>query len=72
MDGGNLSNRQIVQLARAIASTDLEAIALEHFYIDEETIRNLRFDHIENAQAFNRSILRIWMHRNGGTNQVKA
>ena len=72
MDGGNLSDRQIVQLARAITTTDLEAIALEFFNINEETIKNLRSDHREDAQAFNRSILRNWAHRNGGTNQVKA
>ena len=72
MDGGNLTNDQIVKLARAIATTDLEAIALEYFKIDEATIRNFRSDNREDAQAFNRSILMNWMHRNTGTNQVQA
>ena len=72
MDCGTLTNRQIVQLAKAIASIDLEAIALEYFHIDEEAIRNLRSDQRESAEVFNRSILRNWMHRNRGTNQVQA
>ena len=72
MNGGNLTSKQIVKLSEAVASTDLEAIALEHLGIDEATIKNLRSDHRQDAQAFNRSILRKWMHRNRGTNQVQA
>ena len=71
MDGGNLTNDQIVNLARAIATTDLEAIALEYFSIDKATITNLRFSH-RDAETFNRSILENWMHRNGGRDQVQA
>ena len=39
---GRLSNEQIVRLAHAIASQDMESIGLGYMGIEEETIRNLK------------------------------
>ena len=59
-----LTNNQIVRLARAISSRDMESIALGYLDIEEETIKNLRDVRRDNVEAFNRDIIRHWMHKN--------
>ena len=67
-----LSNRQIVRLASAISVDNMESIALGYLGIEEETIRNLKHENRESAQSFNRSLLRHWMNKNAGPNQVQV
>ena len=63
-DSEQLTKRQIVRLAAAISSNDMEAIAEGYMNIDIETIKNLRDENQRNAQAFNREIIRYWAYQN--------
>ena len=72
MEGGKLTNNQIVRLARAISSNDMESIGLGYLGIEEETIRNLKAEHRENIEAFNRSLIRNWTNRNAGPDQAQV
>ena len=70
---GQLTNRQFVQLGRAISSPDMESIALGYLQFDEEIIKSLHYEHRGNAEAFNRDILRRemgvpepWIGSSGG------
>ena len=72
MEDGKLTNHHKVRLARAISSSDMESIALGYLGVEEETIKNLKAEHRENIEAFNRSLIRNWMHRNAGNCQTKV
>ena len=67
-----LTNHQYVQLGRAISSPNMESIALGYLNFDEETIKNLHYEHRGNAEAFNRDILKRWANHNSGSHQVKV
>ena len=54
-----LTKRQVVRLAAAISSNDME-----YMDIDIETIKNLRDENQRSAQAFNREIKRSWACQN--------
>ena len=69
---GQLTNRQYVQLGRAIPSPDMESIALGYLNFDDETIKNLHYEHRGNAEKFNRDILKRWAYKNPGPDQVKV
>ena len=71
-DVSGLSNRQYVLLGRSIASPDMESIALGYLNFDEETIKNLRYENRDNAEAFNRDILKRWAYQNPGPDQVEV
>ena len=67
-----LTNPHYVRLGRAIASPDMESIALGYLNFDDETIKNLQYEHRGNAEAFNRDILKRWAYQNPGPDQVKV
>ena len=67
-----LTNRHYVRLGRAISSPNMESIALGYLNFDDETIKNLHFEHRGNAEAFNRDILKRWAYQNPGPDQVKV
>ena len=69
---GQLTNRQYVQLGRAISSPDMESIALGYLNVDLMIIKSKQFEHRGNSEAFNRDILRRWANRNPGPNQVQV
>ena len=69
---GQLTNNQIVHLARSISHDDMESIALGYLGIEDEMIKNLKTEDRENIEAFNRSIIRNWMYRNSGPNQKQV
>ena len=69
---GQLTNRQYVQLGRAISSPDMESIALGYLNIDLMIIKSKQFDHRGNSEAFNRDILKRWANRNPGPDQVQV
>ena len=71
-EAGRLSKRQYVRLARAISSPDMESIALGYLNTEEETVKNLRYEHRGNAEAFNRDILMRWAYQNPGSDQVQV
>ena len=58
-----LTNRQIVRLARAISADNMESIAEGYLDISPETVKNLRRD-TSYAEAFNRDVIRQWMYKN--------
>ena len=69
---GQLTNNRIVCLARSVSSQDMESIAFGYLGAEEETIKNLKAEHRENIEAFNRSNIRNWMYRNSGPDQVRV
>ena len=71
MEGRQLTNNQIVLLARAISGRDMESIALGYLGIEQERIDSLR-DERRGSDAFKRSLIRDWMYRNSGDNQVQV
>ena len=70
-DSGQLTNRQIVRLAAAISANNMVAIAEGYLDIDDATIKNKKYENKDDAQAFNREIIKEWRNKNSG-NYVKA
>ena len=64
-----LNNRQIVRLAAAISTPDMETVALGYLDLDEPLLKSLKREYKEQPEAFNREILRKWSNMNHG--QVK-
>ena len=60
---GQLTRKQIVRLAAAISADNMVAIAEGYMDIDDATIKNLQYENKDNAQAFNREIIRHWANR---------
>ena len=69
---GQLTNRQYMQLGRAISSPDMESIALGYLPFDEEIIKSLRHENRGNFETFNRDILKRWANKNSGSDQVRV
>ena len=69
---GQLTNNQIVRLAAAISSRDMEPIALRYLGIEEETIKNFKDARRDNLEAFNRDIIQHWICKNPESNQVEV
>ena len=69
---GQLTNRQYMQLGRAISSPDMESIALGYLQFDEEIIKSLRHENRGNFEAFNRDIIKRWANKNSGSDQVRV
>ena len=67
----HLTNKQIVDLARAISSTDMKSIASGYLNVKESEIRNIEWNN-RNAEAFNRGIIRQWITKNPGLNQCQV
>ena len=67
-----LTNNQIVRLARIISSRDMESIALGYLEIDDPKIKNIKHENRDNMEAFNREIIRHWMHKNPEPNQLQV
>ena len=61
-----LTPKQIVRLAAAISANNMRAIAEGYMDIDDTTIKNLQYKNKDNAEAFNREIIRRWTSRNTG------
>ena len=72
--GGNtdqLTNNQIVRLAAAISANNMAAIAEGYMDISSETIKNKKYENKDDAEAFNREIIRYWKNKNPG-NEVEV
>ena len=72
--GGNsdqLNNNQIVRLAANISANNMAAIAEGYMDISSETIKNKKYENKDDAEAFNRGIIRYWMNKNPD-NQVEV
>ena len=63
-DNGCLSAQQIVHLAAAIPANNMAAIAEGYMDIDDVAIKNLQYENKDDAEAFNREIIRHWTKRN--------
>ena len=61
---GLLTNREVVRLAASISANDMAAIAEGYMSISPETIKNIKFENKDDAQAFNRGIIRQWAYMN--------
>ena len=56
-------------LARVISSRDMDSLALGYLGIEEETIKNFKYEKRDDTEAFNRSIIRRWAYKNSGPQQ---
>ena len=61
---GRLTQLQIVRLAAKIEAKNMPAIAEDYIHISSETIKNKKYENKDDAEAFNREILRFWANRN--------
>ena len=73
-EGGNwtLTENDIVELAHAIAARYMEPIALKYLSISSETLENLKREHREDIEGFNRAVIRNWACRNPSRDQVQV
>ena len=65
-DPNHLTPRQIVRLAAAISANNMTAIAEGYMGISDETIKNKKYENKDDAQAFNREIIKVWIYKNSG------
>ena len=70
-DLDHLTRKQIVRLAAAISADNMASIAEGYMDIDDATIKNKKFENKDNAEAFNRDIIKHWMYKNPD-NQVQV
>ena len=71
-NSGEITNRQYVELGRAISRPNMESIALGYLNIDQETIDSMKVTHRENTEAFNREIIRRWAYKHPAPEQAKV
>ena len=69
---GCLTKRQIVRLAAAISADNMAAIAEGYMDISNETVKNKRSEKRDNAEAFNRELIRYWVNTNSGIDHVQV
>ena len=67
----HITRSQIVRLASTISADNMASIAEGYMDIDDATIKNLQYENKDNAEAFNREIIRRWTYRNS-ENQIKV
>ena len=65
-----LTPRQIVRLAAVIPANNMAAIAEGYLDIDEATIKNKKYENKDDAEAFNREMLKNWSYKNSGDDHV--
>ena len=63
--------RQIIRIAAAIKVNNMAAIAEGYLDIDDETIKNKKYENKDDTHAFNREMLKVWLCKNPH-NQVKV
>ena len=63
--------QQIVRLGAAISANKMTSIAEGYMDIDDATIRNKKYENKDDAEAFNRAIIRHWANKNP-ENQVQV
>ena len=69
---GNLKNKEIVELAAAIATENMKSIAEGYLDISPETVKNIIYENVGKAEATNREIIRDWANKYSGSKQVKV
>ena len=74
METGLLTNQQRQQLASAILSRDMEAVAQVYLEFDSSVIERVRDEHFGQPEACNIALLQIWtnMSENSGPHQIKV
>ena len=70
-DKQNLTRKQIVRLAAAISANNMAAIAEGYMDIDDTTIQKKKLENKDDAQAFNREMIKTWLYKNPD-NQIKV
>ena len=69
---GELSNQQFVRLGLEISTPAMESLAEGYLGINDARIKSLKEQHKNNMDAFNRELIRDWLYRNPGENQVEV
>ena len=67
-----LTDKEIVALAAAIPAGSMMAIAEGYMNISDATIKNKKYDNKDDAEAFNREVLRLWKNKSSASDQVKV
>ena len=68
----SITENIIVRLAEAISAKALERIALSYMGIESATLKNLKTEHREDIEGFNRDVIRKWCYMNPGPDQAKV
>ena len=68
---GQLTQNQIVRLASSISMNNMAAIAEGYMDISDEVVKNKKSENKDDAEAFNREIIKIWRNKNPD-NQIKV
>ena len=66
-----LTQRQIVHLPAAISANNMVAVAEGYMDIDDATIKNKKSENKDDAEVFNREIIKVWRNKNPD-DQVKV
>ena len=67
---GQLTRKQIVRLAANISVNNMAVIAEGYMDISEETIKNIKYENKDDAQACNREIIKYWRNPNSSGDQI--
>ena len=67
-----LNDKDIVALAAEISADNMAAIAEGYLDISDATIKNKKYENKDNAEAFNRKVLRHWKNTSSASDQVKV
>ena len=67
---GQFTRKQIVRLAANISLNNMAAIAEGYMDISEETIKNIKYENKDDAQACNREIKEYWWNQNTSGDQI--
>ena len=59
-----LTGERVVSLAAAIPADEMRAIAEGYMGISQVSVKNLLYENIGQAEAFNREVIRKWAHQN--------
>ena len=70
-ESNQLTQKQIIRLAAAVSTDDMAAIAEGYMDIADALIKNLQYDNRDDAQGFNRGIIRHWANKHR-ENQVQV
>ena len=67
---GQVTPKQIVRLAAVISVQKMAAIAEGYMDICDETIKNIKFENKDDAEAVNREIIKYWLKNKSDENQI--
>ena len=68
----SITGSQIVRLTSCIGKTDMTNLAVKYMSISTQTVSNLQYENMNNPEDFTRSLIRYWVWKNPGPEQVEV